>query len=56
MDASSVKEADLREVVQPSKPKVVEGTGNPMLDQAFLGVEESINRIQNETNDIYQRV
>lgn len=55
MDTSSVKEADLREVVQPSKPKVVEGTGNPMLDQAFLGVEESINRIQNETNDIYQK-
>ena len=55
LDTSSVTEANIKEVVVPSTPNVVEGTGNPMLDKAFLGVDDAISRLQTETNEMYEK-
>lgn len=55
LDTSSVTEANIREAVVPSEPNVVEGTGNPMLDKAFLGVDDAISRLQTETNETYEK-
>ena len=55
LDTSSATEANIKEVVVPSTPNVVEGTGNPMLDKAFLGVDDAISRLQTETNEMYEK-
>ena len=55
LDTSSVTEANIKEVVVPNEPNVVEGTGNPMLDKAFLGVDDAISRLQTETNETYEK-
>lgn len=55
LDTSSVTEANIKEVAVPNEPNVVEGTGNPMLDKAFLGVDDAISRLQTETNETYEK-
>nr|DAV11635.1 MAG TPA: hypothetical protein [Caudoviricetes sp.] len=55
LDTSSATEANIKEVVIPSTPNVVEGTGNPMLDKAFLGIDDTISRLQVETNETYEK-
>lgn len=55
LDASTVKEANLAEAVVQSTPEPVVGTGNPMLDKAFEGLESAIERTQQETNETYQK-
>lgn len=55
LDTSSIKDANLAEAVIQSEPAPVVGTGNPMLDKAFEGLEEAIVRTQQETNDTYQK-
>lgn len=53
LDTSNVKDVNVNEVSVVNKPKEIEGTGNPMLDKAFEGIDDTINRLQNETNAIY---
>lgn len=55
LDTSSVTEANIKEAVVQSAPNVVEGTGNPMLDKAFLGLDDAIGRLQTETNETYEK-
>lgn len=55
LDTSSVTEANIKEVAVPNEPNVVEGTGNPMLDKAFLGIDDAISRLQTETNETYEK-
>ena len=53
LDTSNVKDVNVNEVSVVNKPKEIESTGNPMLDKAFEGIDDTINRLQNETNAIY---
>lgn len=55
LDKSSIKEANIAEAVVQSEPEKVEGTGNPMLDKAFEGLESAVARVQSETDAIYQK-
>ena len=55
LNTANVKEANISEVVRPSEPEVIEGTGNPMLDKAFLGIDSTIARLQSETDTTYQK-
>lgn len=55
LDTSRAKDVSLSEVSIVTEPKPVEGTGNPMLDKAFEGLDDTINRIQNETDDLYNK-
>ena len=54
LNTANVKEANINEAVIQSKPEEIVGTGNPMLDKAFEGVDKTINRLQSETNEIYR--
>lgn len=55
LDTSKAKDVSLSEVSIVTEPKPVEGTGNPMLDKAFEGLDDTINRIQNETDALYNK-
>lgn len=55
LDTSKAKDVSLSEVSIVTEPKPVEGTGNPMLDKAFEGLDDTINRIQDETNALYNK-
>lgn len=55
LNTENVKEVNVNEVVLPSEQKPVEGTGNPMLDKAFLGLDSTIDRIQSETDSLYEK-
>ena len=55
LNTANVREANISEVVRPSEPEVIEGTGNPMLDKAFLGLNSTIERLQSETDTTYQK-
>ena len=55
LNTANVREANISEVVRPSEPEVIEGTGNPMLDKAFLGINSTIARLQSETDTTYQK-
>ena len=56
LDKSNIHDVNLNDVALPSeKGKPVEGTGNPMLDAAFLGIDETIDRLSNESTEIYQK-
>lgn len=55
LDTSSVKEVNPAQVSIESKPEEVVGTGNPMLDKAFEGIDSTISRIQEETDSLYQK-
>ena len=55
LNTANVREANISEVVRPSEPEVIEGTGNPMLDKAFLGIDSTIARLQSETDTTYQK-
>lgn len=56
LDKSNLRDVNLSEVVLPSeKDKPVEGTGNPMLDKAFLGLDETIERLSEESTELYTK-
>lgn len=55
LDTSKAKDVSLSEVSIVTKPKPVEGTGNPMLDKAFEGLDDTINRLQDETDVLYNK-
>ena len=55
LNTENVKEVNVNEVVLPSEQKPIEGTGNPMLDKAFLGLDSTIDRIQSETDSLYEK-
>lgn len=55
LNTSNVREANLSEAVLPVEQKPVEGTGNPMLDKAFEGIDSTISRLQSETNALYAK-
>lgn len=55
LDTSKAKDVSLSEVSVVTKPKPVEGTGNPMLDKAFEGLDDTINRLQDETDVLYNK-
>ena len=55
LNTANVREANISEVARPSEPEVIEGTGNPMLDKAFLGIDSTIARLQSETDTTYQK-
>lgn len=53
LDTSKAKDVNISEVSIVTEPKPVEGTGNPMLDKAFEGLDDTISRLQNETDTLY---
>lgn len=56
LDKNTVRPANLAEavvMVDPNEP--VQGTGNPMLDKAFEGVDSTIARLNQESAAIYQQ-
>ena len=55
LNTSNVREANLSEAVLPVEQKPIEGTGNPMLDRAFEGIDSTISRLQSETNALYTK-
>ena len=55
LDTSKVKDVNINEVVVPSEPQVIEGTGNPMLDKAFLGLDETVSRLAQESSEIIEK-
>ena len=55
LNTSNVREANLSEAVLPVEQKPIEGTGNPMLDKAFEGIDSTISRLQSETNALYAK-
>jgi hypothetical protein len=56
LDTKNVKEANLSEAVLPGKDQMpTEGTGNPMLDQAFLGLDSTIGRLANESQALIDK-
>ena len=56
LNTANVREANLKEVVLPSEAdKPVEGTGNPMLDAAFKGLDTTIERLNQESTALYQQ-
>lgn len=46
---------NLTEVAAPSTQDPIESSGNPMLDQAFKGLEDRIKTQQEETNAVYEK-
>ena len=55
LDASKVKDVNINEVAIPNEEKPVEGTGNPMLDKAFLGLDSTIDRLAQESMEIIEQ-
>lgn len=56
LDTSNVKPVNLNEAVLPGESeKPVEGTGNPMLDQAFLGLDKTIDRLADESTALIEK-
>ena len=49
-NANEVKDVNRREVAQaPEREQPVDGTGNPMIDQAFESIDPTIERLNNES-------
>lgn len=55
LDVSKVKDVNINEVAIPNEEKPVEGTGNPMLDKAFLGLDSTIDRLAQESMEIIEQ-
>ena len=55
LDTSKVREVNPNEVAIPEEVKPVEGTGNPMLDSAFKGLDETIARQAAESMAIIEQ-
>ena len=57
LDTKNVKEANLAEAVLPGDDGSVVGlgTGNPMLDAAFEGLDSTIDRLANESSELIQK-
>lgn len=58
LDTKNVREANLAEAVLPSKADMpVEGTGNPMLDQALNPevLDAAVNRLANESMELIEK-
>jgi|GEM_PF-1761278 len=57
LDTKNVKEANLAEAVLPGDDGSVEGmgTGNPMLDAAFEGLDSTIDRLAAESTELIEK-
>lgn len=55
LDTSKVRDVNPNEVAIPEEVKPVEGTGNPMLDSAFKGLDETIARQAAESMAIIEQ-
>ena len=55
LDTSKVRDVNPNEVAIPEEVKPVEGTGNPMLDSAFKGLDETIARQAAESMAIIEK-
>jgi hypothetical protein len=56
LNVNNIKEVDLSEVALPGKDQMpVNGTGNPMLDQAFMGIDNTINRLRDESQSLVEQ-
>jgi hypothetical protein len=57
LNTKNVKEANLAEAVLPGDNGSVEGkgTGNPMLDAAFEGLDSTINRLATESTELIKK-
>lgn len=55
LDTSKVREVNPNEVAIPEEVKPVEGTGNPMLDSAFKGLDETTVRLAAESMAIIEK-
>lgn len=56
LDTSNVKSVNLNDVALPGESsKPTEGTGNPMLDQAFLGIDKTIDRLAEESTALIEK-
>jgi hypothetical protein len=56
LNASSVKEANISEVVQPNKSQQVQTQmGNPMIDSAFESLDGAIERTRQEYAEIEKK-
>ena len=54
-NSNEVKDVNKRAVaLPPESERPVEGLGNPMIDQAFQNLDSTIDRLQEETNQIYE--
>ena len=55
-NSDTAKDLNRREAVLPSEDELpVENFGNPVIDNAFANIDNTINRIQAETDSIYQK-
>lgn len=56
LNTKNVKEANLAEAVLPGKDQQpTNGTGNPMLDAAFLGLDSTIDRLASESQALIDK-
>lgn len=55
LDTSAVKDVNIADVSVVKAPEPVTGTGNPMLDKAFEGLDSTIDRLQSETDETYNK-
>jgi hypothetical protein len=56
LNTKNVKEANLTEAVLPGKDQQpTNGTGNPMLDAAFLGLDSTIDRLASESQALINK-
>lgn len=57
LDTNNVKEVNIAEVVLPGDngSMVGKGTGNPMLDAAFEGLDTTIDRLANESTELIEK-
>lgn len=57
LNTKNVKEANLAEAVLPGDNGSVEGkgTGNPMLDAAFEGLDSTIDRLAAESTELIEK-
>lgn len=56
LNTKNVKEANLAEAVLPGKDQQpTNGTGNPMLDAAFLGLDSTIDRLASESQALINK-
>ena len=56
LDTSNAKSVNLKDVAPPGESsKPTEGTGNPMLDQAFLGIDKTIDRLADESTALIEK-
>lgn len=55
LNAETAREVNINEVSIAKKEEQIVGTGNPMLDKAFEGLDTTIGRLQHESAELYEK-